>query len=85
MNWKLGLIAFALAASFAAERPEWDNTAILQVGTEKPHASMMVYPTAEQAKTGDRIRFRQVALEEAHRALKVEKEKTQRIMRSIAR
>ncbi len=56
MNWKLGLIALALAASFAAERPEWDNTAILQVGTEKPHASMMVYPTAEQAKTGDRTK-----------------------------
>jgi antagonist of KipI len=38
-----------------------------------------------QAKTGDRIRFRQVALEEAHRVLKMEEEKIQTIMDSIAR
>jgi allophanate hydrolase subunit 2 len=37
-----------------------------------------------QAKTGDRIRFRQVALEEAHRILKMEEEKIQTITRSIA-
>ena len=38
-----------------------------------------------QAKTGDRIRFRQVALEEAHGVLKMEEEKIQTIMDSIAR
>jgi allophanate hydrolase subunit 2 len=38
-----------------------------------------------QAKTGDRLRFRQVTLEEAHRVLKMEKEKIQTIMRAIAR
>jgi beta-galactosidase len=43
-------------AAFAADRPEWDNPAIVHVGTEKPHATMMVYPTAELARTGDRAK-----------------------------
>ena len=37
-------------------RPEWDDPAILRVGTEKPHATMMVYPSAELARTGDRTK-----------------------------
>jgi beta-galactosidase len=41
---------------FAADRPEWDNPAIVHVGTEKPHATMMVYPTAELARTNDRAK-----------------------------
>ncbi len=40
--------------SLAADKPEWDNPAILHLGTEKPHATMMVYPSAALAKTGDR-------------------------------
>ena len=43
-------------AAVAADRPEWDNPAIVHVGTEKPHATMMVYPTAELARTGDRAK-----------------------------
>src|SRR5215831_13217807 len=41
-------------AAFAQVRPEWDNPAIVHVGTEKPHATMMVYPSSELARTGDR-------------------------------
>ena len=33
-----------------APRPEWDNPTIVQIGTEKPHASFMVYPTALLAR-----------------------------------
>jgi len=40
----------------AAERPEWDNPAIVHVGTERPHATMMVYPSAELARTGERAK-----------------------------
>ena len=36
----------------AADRPEWDNPAVVQLGTEKAHATMMVYPTAELARAG---------------------------------
>jgi len=35
-----------------ADKPEWDNPAIVHVGTERPHATMMVYPSAELARTG---------------------------------
>ncbi len=38
-------------ACLAAERPHWDNPAVIQVGTEKPHATMMVYPTPELARS----------------------------------
>ena len=34
-----------------ADKPEWDNPAIVHVGTERPHATMMVYPSAELART----------------------------------
>jgi beta-galactosidase len=44
------------AAAAAADRPEWDNPAIVHVGTEKPHATMMVYPSAELARTGERAK-----------------------------
>src|SRR5436190_5759913 len=38
----------------AADKPEWDNPAIVHVGTEKPHATMMSYPSVELARTADR-------------------------------
>ena len=41
-------------ASLFAQRPEWDNPAIIHVGTERPHATMMVYPTVEMARAGGR-------------------------------
>src|SRR6476620_11399837 len=45
-----------MGAAFARTRPEWDNPAIVHVGTEKPHATMMVYPASELARTGDRAK-----------------------------
>ncbi|HWB87456.1 MAG TPA: glycoside hydrolase family 2 TIM barrel-domain containing protein [Bryobacteraceae bacterium] len=51
------LLTLALCViSAAAERPEWDNPAIVHIGTEKPHATMMVYPSVELARTGDRTK-----------------------------
>jgi beta-galactosidase len=47
------LIVFYVLPIFAQERPEWDNLSVFKVNVEKPHATMMVYPTAEQAVDGD--------------------------------
>jgi len=44
------------AAALAQVRPEWDNPAIVHVGTEKPHATMMTYPSGELARTADRAK-----------------------------
>jgi beta-galactosidase len=49
----LVFLGISLAAT-AADRPEWDNPAIVHVGTQKPHSTLMVYPSAELARTGDR-------------------------------
>ena len=50
------LLAFAalFAVTLPAQKPEWDNPSIIHIGTERPHATMMVYPAAELAKGGDR-------------------------------
>jgi len=37
-----------------AAREEWDDPAVLAVNTERPHATMMTYPSAELAMRGDR-------------------------------
>src|SRR6266545_59374 len=47
-----------LLMSFAAQltpapRPEWDDTTVLHVNTAKPHATMMVYPSADLARLDD--------------------------------
>ena len=49
-------IVLATAALAADGRPEWDNVAVLQQNREKPHATMMAYPTAALARTADRAR-----------------------------
>ncbi len=41
---------FSGAAWTMATREEWDDPAVLQLHAEAPHATMMVYPTAEQAR-----------------------------------
>ena len=52
---RIAILSLALgAAAFAQVRPEWDNPAIVHVGTEKPHATMMSYPSTELARTADR-------------------------------
>ena len=40
----------------AASAPEWNNVAVFAAGLEKPHATMMVYPSAELARTNDSSR-----------------------------
>ncbi len=53
MRIAIAFLAFFAAAS-AQTRPEWDNPSIVHIGTEKPHATMMAYPSSELARTGDR-------------------------------
>ncbi len=54
---RIAILSLALgAAAFAQVRPEWDNPAIVHVGTEKPHATMMAYPSSELARTSDRAK-----------------------------
>ena len=42
------------AFGFAQERPEWDNVPVFKINVERPHATMMTYPTAALAGAGDR-------------------------------
>jgi len=49
-------LAFVLASVAVAQRPEWDDPSVVQVGAEKPHATMMSYPSRELARLGDRTR-----------------------------
>jgi len=44
----------AAPANPQGAREEWDDPAVLHVGTERPHATMMAYPSAELATRGDR-------------------------------
>src|SRR5579883_658124 len=55
MRIAIFLIA-ACGLVYAADKPEWDNPAIVHIGTEKPHATMMVYPSAELARPTDRTK-----------------------------
>jgi beta-galactosidase len=41
-------------AQVAPVREEWDDPAVLHVNTERPHATMMTYPSADLARPGDR-------------------------------
>ena len=47
-------VAARSAQSGSPAREEWDDPAVLHVGTERPHATMMTYPSAELAARGDR-------------------------------
>jgi beta-galactosidase len=47
------LMLTAAASAQQGAPPEWDDVAVLHVGTEKPHATLMVYPTAALARTAD--------------------------------
>ena len=40
----------------AQSRPEWNDIAVFSAGAEKPHATMMVYPTADLARSNDPAR-----------------------------
>ncbi len=41
----LFILTFTVIAS-AQQRPEWDDVSVLHVGIQRPHTTMMVYPTA---------------------------------------
>ncbi len=47
-------LTLLLTAAWAQQRPEWDDPAVIQTGVEKPHATMMVYPSPALARTMDR-------------------------------
>ncbi len=47
-------LAATAGQSASPAREEWDDPAVLHVGTERPHATMMTYPSAESAARGDR-------------------------------
>lgn len=54
MLLRMTLILALTAALWAQPRPEWDDVAVFKVNTERPHATMMIYPSAALAGTGDR-------------------------------
>ena len=49
------LLAALVATGFQGTRPgvEWDDVAVLHVNTEPPHATMMIFPSAELASADD--------------------------------
>jgi beta-galactosidase len=49
------LVGFTLSC-FAQERPEWDNVSVYKINVERPHATMMTYPSAALAREGNRAR-----------------------------
>ncbi len=48
------LLLTALIPLCSAQRPEWDDVSVIHVGTEKPHATTMVYPSADLARAANR-------------------------------
>ena len=52
----LCLIAVFVALGISQEKPEWDSVSVFKVNVERPHASMMVYPSSALAAKGDRSR-----------------------------
>jgi beta-galactosidase len=46
----LSLALLFVSVCAAADKPEWDNPAIVKVGTEAPHATMMIYPNTALAQ-----------------------------------
>ena len=46
------VILTLLGQATAPSRPEWDDPAVLHLNTERPHATMTIYPSAEAAASG---------------------------------
>ncbi len=53
---RLLFVSVLLATSLMAQKPEWDDPAVIHTGTERPHATMMTYPSVDLAQTGDRTK-----------------------------
>lgn len=58
MKWRsfFFLSVVFVLPGFTQERPEWDDVSVFRVNVERPHASMMAYPSRELALEGDRLR-----------------------------
>jgi beta-galactosidase len=52
MRILITLLSLSFSLAWAQDRPEWDNPAVVKTGVEKPHATMMIYPTAQLAMSG---------------------------------
>jgi beta-galactosidase len=46
-------LLLALGAGALAAQPEWNDVRVYAVGVEKPHATLMIFPSAELARRGD--------------------------------
>ena len=55
MRKLIALLCFSAALGTAQERPEWNDTKVIKTGVEKPHASMMIYPSSNLALAGDTV------------------------------
>jgi len=51
---RLAFLGILVSCCVVAQRPDWDNPAVIHYGTEAPHSTMMVYPSAELARAGNR-------------------------------
>jgi beta-galactosidase len=52
----IALLLLPAPLAARASRPEWNDVAVFKIGVERPHATLMPYPTAELARTNDRTR-----------------------------
>ena len=50
------LLLLSACLCFAQARPEWDDVSVYKVNVERPHATMMTYPSAALALQGVRTR-----------------------------
>jgi beta-galactosidase len=50
------LMIFIPLMGISQEKPEWDNVSIFKVNVEKPHTTMIAYPSPALAAGGDRVR-----------------------------
>ena len=46
------LVLLTVSTRGQSAPPEWDDVRVLHVGTEAPHATMMVYPSGDAARSG---------------------------------
>jgi beta-galactosidase len=52
----LALVTLPVPLAADEPRPEWNDVSVFKAGVEKPHTTLMVYPTADLARTNDRTR-----------------------------
>jgi beta-galactosidase len=55
MRLLIAVLSLSVVLCWAQNRPEWNDTSIIKAGVEKPHATMMIYPTAASAMAGEAV------------------------------